>query len=117
LQGSDSEALEQNHRALKAVEGKAELPPHMLPMLVRFRDASEPTTVEQVQPAELAEAFGPGTSLRGVTVEMTNDPVSAGIERHLPWLRELRGPLDGSNLMYPNGPLANRIGSGDFRIE
>jgi hypothetical protein len=62
------------------------LPLNALPMLVRFRDLSDPTSVERIDPLNLAAAFGPGVRLVRSTIEITDDPVTAGIEMLLPWL-------------------------------
>ena len=55
-------------------------------LFVRFRDLDNPATVEEVDPARLDAAFGPGYALRRVTVQLTEDPVTSGIEQRLPWL-------------------------------
>ncbi len=46
------------------------------PMLVRFRDMADPTTVERVDPDNLAAAFGDGVKLRRIIVQATEDEVS-----------------------------------------
>lgn len=63
------------------------------PMLVTFRDPSDPTSVEEVDPDDLAATFGPGTRLRRITVELTEDAVTEGIEGRLGWLRTTAGSL------------------------
>jgi hypothetical protein len=63
------------------------------PMLVRFRDINDPTTVERVDPDNLTASFGEGTKLRRVTVQLTDDPVTTGIEKRLGWLKDQRGSL------------------------
>lgn len=62
-----------------------------LPMLVRFRDINDPTTLEQVNPDDLAASFGPGIKLRGATIAITDEPVTVGIEEKLSWLKSLNG--------------------------
>ena len=66
-------------------------PPHNLPglsvpSLVRFRDIADPKSVEQVDPANLAKSFGPGVRLKSLTVQVTDEPVTVGIEKKLAWL-------------------------------
>ena len=56
------------------------------PMMVRFADESDPTSVALVDPDDLAASFGEGVSLRRITVELTDDPVTASIEDRLGWL-------------------------------
>jgi hypothetical protein len=67
---------------------KADLPLKELPMLVRFRDTNDPATVERVDPDNLDASFGPGVTLRRTTLEITDDPVSNGIVKQLPWLEK-----------------------------
>ena len=56
------------------------------PMLVTFANERDPTSVELVDPDDLAATFGAGTSLKRITAEITNDAVTTGIERRLGWL-------------------------------
>lgn len=63
------------------------------PMLVRFRDIDDPTTVERVDPDELAASYGDGVKLRRVTVQLTDEPVTKGIIKRLPWLVNQQGGL------------------------
>jgi hypothetical protein len=65
---------------------KGALPFKDLPVLVRFRDAGDPTSVELVDPLDLAASFGPGVMLKSAFVEITDDPVTKGIQAKLPWL-------------------------------
>lgn len=87
------------------VEGKVELPaqgwPEKLPdpgfdgypMMVTFGDVDDPTSVERVDPDDLTSSFGDGVSLKHVTVELTDEPVTTGIERRLGWLDGYVGRL------------------------
>jgi hypothetical protein len=73
------------------IETNRERTPDGLPrqhagLFVRFRDINKPETVEEVNPEGLHEAFGPGYALRRVTVQLTEEPVTSGIEKRLPWL-------------------------------
>ncbi|WP_197082714.1 hypothetical protein [Bradyrhizobium sp. LTSP885] len=65
---------------------RAELPFADLPVLVRFRDLSDPSSVVQVSASDLAGSFGPGVTLQRAFVEITDDPPTTGIEARLPWL-------------------------------
>jgi hypothetical protein len=40
-----------------------------------------------VDPNDLAASFGPGVTLKTATVEITDDPITKGIEIRLPWLK------------------------------
>lgn len=63
-----------------------------LPYMVRFRDLAEPKSVEQVAPDDLAKTFGAGYLLKSLTVRITDEPVTAGIEQRLRWLGEYPEP-------------------------
>lgn len=90
------------------------VPFNRLPMLVRFRDINDPTTVERVDPNDLAASFGPGTKLVGATIEITSDRETMRIEKFLPWLVNSHGMLDGQLITISNA-LSSRLSSYDFR--
>jgi hypothetical protein len=71
---------------LNRLKPKGELPFKDLPVLVRFRDPKDPTSVELVDPLNLAASFGSGVTLTRASVEITDDPITHGIEDRLPWL-------------------------------
>lgn len=73
-------------RAIEAMRGKHPVAIADLPFLVRFRDERDPKTVEAVDPYNLAASFGEGVRLGSVTMEITDDPVTRGIEKRLGWL-------------------------------
>lgn len=58
--------------------------------LVKFRDISDPSSVEAVNPSDLGSAFGGGVRLRRVTIEITDEPVTTGIDEIIPWLDRYR---------------------------
>jgi hypothetical protein len=68
------------------------------PYFVRFRDARDPKSVEQVDPDNLAKSFGQGINLRGFAIQITDAPMSAGIEKRLGWLTAQHGSL----VKYPS---------------
>lgn len=71
---------------VRDLEGVYDVPRHEYPMLVRFGDIDDPASVERVDPDNLAASFGPGVSLRAITVDITGDAVTEGIEERLVWL-------------------------------
>lgn len=71
---------------LNRLKPKSELSLKYLPVLVRFRDPNDPTSVELVDPSDLAASFGADVTLKSAFVEITDDPVTKGIEAKLPWL-------------------------------
>ncbi|MGB7373244.1 hypothetical protein [Pontixanthobacter sp.] len=81
------------------------------PMLVTFGDLSDPTSVAQVDPDDLAASFGDGTSLKRITVQMTDAPVTTGIAQRLGWFRKqaqsgggLIPMIENSNGRYEAAP-------------
>lgn len=97
------------HRA--AIEVPRTFPPvgHLVdqparPMLVRFRDIVDPTSVEKVDPDNLAASFGEGVKLRRMTVQLTDDAVSTGIEKRLGWMDNL-----SAYRTDPDNPFTNAL--------
>ena len=101
-----TEAL-QNLRAKTAL-----LVPQEMPFLVRFRDPKNPMSVEEVQPGNLAATFGGGARLLRATIEMTDAPVTTGIDARLPWLANLQGSLV-KNLPYEH--IATQLKESSFK--
>jgi hypothetical protein len=66
-------------------------------VLVQFRDPSDPTSVEPVDPLDLAASFEPGVTLKSAFVEITDDPITRGIEDRLPWLKSSK-----AEHLFPN---------------
>ena len=72
--------------------GARRLTPEDYPLLVTFGDVSDPASVVQVDPADLAATFGAGFALREITLEVTDDAVTEGVvEGVLGWLEPLNG--------------------------
>ena len=63
------------------------LPPEGWPLMVTFDDITDPTTVRKVDPDDLAASFGPGLRLKGLTLEISKEPVTEGkVEAVLDWI-------------------------------
>lgn len=74
---------------LETLRETREVPRRQYPMLVTFDDVADPTTVARVDPDNLAASFGPGVTLRGMTLEITDDPVTEGVvEGVLGWFSD-----------------------------
>lgn len=87
------------------------------PMLVRFHNLADPKTIERVDPDDLAAFFGPGVVLKRITVQLTDDPVTTGIEKRLVWLPKQKGsfiPLT-RDMPIDNRPFGYYITEGNFR--
>ncbi len=90
-------------------KGKVVLPPKLYPPFARFRDRDDPKTIENVRAANdpltdeikkwdphrpiisFENAFGKGVILKDVTIEITSEPVTWGIEKYLPWVTTIGG--------------------------
>lgn len=92
--------------AVRAAHGGAATPlrPDLTPLLVTFRDINDPKTVEQVDPANLAASFGADVQLVRMTIEITDDPVTSGIERKLAWINSI-----DSYRRDPTNPFTNTL--------
>jgi hypothetical protein len=60
------------------------------PMLVWFRDKNDPTSVQTVNPDDLAAIFGKGYQLKAITVQVTDWSVTTGIEKRFSWWEDFR---------------------------
>ena len=82
------------------MRGAGKITPNDLPDLVSFTDVNDPKSVIEVDPNDLQATLGPNITWNEITLESTDEPVTTGIVRKLPWLpayfeKNLR--LDGSN--------------------
>jgi hypothetical protein len=91
------------------------------PYFIRFKDAADPKSVEQVDPEDLAKSFGPGVKLKSLTVQMTDEPVTVGIEKRFSWWNYYRNRhFDGTSTVtedLTNPIIAARLSSGSFSTE
>ncbi|MEI2383987.1 hypothetical protein [Breoghania sp. JC706] len=78
-------------RFLDGFTGSCEVPAESLPLMVAFRDESDPTSVERVYPNNPESALGPGVQFIGATVSTTDAPVTTGIGKRLTWLSDHYG--------------------------
>lgn len=97
------------------------LEPKNYPLLVTFRDIDDPTTVERVDPDNLAASFGSGYRLKAITLEITDEKVTKGrVEEVLGWWCDYRkrgARLSGStSIAISDNELSNNLGTGSFKI-
>jgi hypothetical protein len=85
------------------------------PQLVHFRDVRDPKSVAAVDPAHLDAAFGPGVRLKRITVQVTGDPVTRGIEGRLGWLGAYPEPSLNPNHGPTDYTISATLHHGDFR--
>ncbi len=77
-------------RRLSSEDGiKVTLPRAGWPMMVRFADANDPSSVERVDPAAIG--------VKRILLETTNEDVTVGIQKRLRWLH------DGGLTLDPDG--------------
>ena len=68
-------------------KGAITLQPGEYPLLVTFGDIADPASVRRVDPNNLSGVFGPGFTLKSITLEITDEPVTEGkVEQVLGWL-------------------------------
>jgi hypothetical protein len=84
-----------------------------LPDLVTFAEVNNPKSVMFVDPNNLAATLGPGVSWRSMTLQVTDEPLTKGIDEHLPWVRGYDPNIQISGVM-PFDPLKNYINRRDF---
>ena len=116
----DDEELALFIDTLNRARPTGDIPIENIGLLVRFRDPNDPKTVERVDPNNLAASFGAGVTLARATIEIVNEPLTAGIEARLPWLQRLMtlgASLDGDTSVARRlqAPLANKLGTGYFK--
>ncbi|MBO9112085.1 hypothetical protein J5288_25570 [Agrobacterium sp. S2/73] len=91
------------------------------PLLVAFTDINDPKTVKKVNPDDLKDFFGQGTSLTSITLSITRDRVTKGkVEKVLPWLNEYYDKMLDSNrfeTIYAINRFANSLSAGSFDTE
>ena len=109
------------YAALAKPRKPVELQPMDLPVLATFEDVNDPNRVLRVDPNDIAATFGNGIQWRKITIETTNEPITIGIEKKLPWLTKLTSAqrLDGGIIGYFEGhanyTFANSLQTYDFR--
>ena len=103
---------------LEMMHAVRDVPRGIYPRLVLFDDITDPKTVREVNPDDLAASFGPGVSLRRITLETTNEDVTEGnISSVLRWLPTVsKGMLDGRSISISGAEnrLANDLTRLDF---
>ena len=87
-----------------------------VPYFVHFRNIADPKSVEQVDPDNLAKSFGHGVKLKALTIQITDETVTTGIQKRLIWLSDQRGSLVKYPSLTPieDIPAVQRLNEGDF---
>jgi hypothetical protein len=87
-----------------------------LPDLVTFADINDPKSVIEVDPNNLQGGLGRDITWNEITLEMTDQPITTGIEEKLPWLPayfQNNWNLDGTKY-HSTRELANSLQWSDF---
>lgn len=96
------------------------IPTKAYPLLVTFDNVSKPETVREVDPTNLAATFGPGVTLSGMTLEITEEAVTAEkLEDLLTWLCDHKSQgirLSGKTGAVFDNELPNNLGPGNFSV-
>lgn len=103
----------QARAAAQDAEVKLDLPQWLYPLLVTFTDIDDPSSVQRVDPANLAASFGPGIRLKRITVEVSDDDVTTGIEKRLPHFGKASGFLAWRQTLSNDDP-RRRLTRNDF---
>ncbi|MCA1196455.1 hypothetical protein K9B35_00600 [Sphingomonas sp. R647] len=94
-----------------------ELSPSDYPILLIFRDGTDPKSFQRVSPADFASVFGPGYALRGVTLRVTDEDITTGIEKKLGWIGGYRNKTFAGNRFGVDNSPADSLGTGSFSME
>lgn len=117
--GENYGITERGFAAMSSLRGTRDVPRKHHPLIVTFTDINDPTTVRKVDPDNLAATFGPGVSLKRITLEITDEAVTEGaVEKVLPWWTEYENKqLDGNryNRVSSEYPFANSINRLNFK--
>lgn len=110
------------------------LEPTHYPMFVTFTDLDDPKTIVSlldykpnntyprqytIEKNDFEKYFGKGVSLKSVTLEMTDEPVTWGVEKYLTWLperKQKRGYLGGDSVPPYNDPTKTYLNGVEFSI-
>ncbi len=76
------------------------IPPSDYPLMVTFDDITKPETARRVDPSDLAATFGPGVTLKAVTLEVTEEGVTGGRVEAFPFWPALRKQITFSGLQF-----------------
>lgn len=107
---------------------KADMESKNYPSMYTFTDLNDPLSVKLVKGGRFSveaqkhlmednfeELFGEGVSLKSVSLEITDEPVTWGIEKRLPWLKGLKSNIDGSS-STSSRRLSNILHAGNFKL-
>jgi hypothetical protein len=110
------EGVDQIKRLAK-YRGKQPLPAVDLPELITFADINDPLSVMAVDEKNPTVALQQTVTWRSITLEVTDEPMTTGILKKLPWLTDtqnyIMGPTSASKL--PDRTLARSLTKHNFK--
>lgn len=77
------------------------------PMLVTFGDINNPTSIMRIDVANPESTLGPDVKIRRITAQITEEPVTTGIERKLDWLPRIYQMQISSDFQPEGIPVGN----------
>lgn len=84
------------------------LPTRSWPIFVYFRNPEDPYDITRIDPKQISQVFGPGYRVRQINIDITDDDVTDGLKKTLPWLSDI------SYMRRTGGEIPADIPSGDF---
>lgn len=87
------------------------------PKLVTFENLNDPKTIKPIYYGKMEGVLGEGVRLKSITVEITDEPVTWGIEKWLPWIPNYYNKrLDGNRYgtVKATNKTANALSAGAF---
>ncbi|MGB4057772.1 MAG: hypothetical protein WBK77_06785 [Alphaproteobacteria bacterium] len=119
--GGDWTLVAKHYRDMKGA--KAVLKPEQYPQIVMFKDMNDPKSVTlvkgwrfdiptqtQIPVDNFEKIYGTGVKVTDFTIELTDDPVTWGIEKWLGWLPELHGSYLHGGTTSREAPLGLHAG-------
>jgi hypothetical protein len=91
-------------RKLADLNGSRDLPTNFLPTFVTFSDLNDLKIARIVSPYDFEKEFGPDVQFKRVWIEVTEDPVTRGIETKLSWLSHME-----RYRANPSNPFSNTL--------
>lgn len=85
------------------------VPPNILPTLVSFKNIDEPDSLVEVNPMDLESSLTGGYRLSKVTIAITNEQVTSGIEKFLSWYPTKKIQSNKLSITSRTDPLQHRL--------
>ena len=131
--GSPGGCLKDNIKHYENLEAKGPVDLQFHPLMVAFKDMTDPTSVQYVYGVEeynekspgggydrlwrvkednFEKLFGKGVKLNSVTLEMTDEPVTRGVLKQLPSFNDSKHYMEWFNSLKYGNPL--QVGPSDY---